>query len=315
MREYGRDILLGRKTIAPSFVRTPYFFNKVKQAMADRLADEKYVFTFQTQSLFDSSVRGIPHFIYTDHTHLANLSYPDFNPADLYAKSWIECESKIYHNATLNFTMSSNIARSMIEDYACAADRVVCVHCGPNVQVAENEVFDESRYLRKNVLFVGIDWERKGGPVLAEAFATVLDTYPEATLTIVGCSPKLDLSRCRAVGIAPLLEVKKYFREASIFALPTKREPFGIVFLEAMAHKLPIVATNIGAIPDLVFEGKSGYLVEPNNSQQLARRIMDLMHAPEKCREFGEHGHKHFWNGYTWEGIGLRMRENIERFL
>jgi glycosyltransferase involved in cell wall biosynthesis len=315
MRTYGMDIILGRKTISASIARTPYMFNKVKRAIADRLAHREYAFTFQTQSIFDASVRGIPHFTYTDHTHLANLSYPGFDRKELYAKSWIECEKQIYHNATLNFTMSSNISKSIIEDYSCDADRVACIHCGPNVPVTENEIFDESRYSNKNVLFVGIDWQRKGGPVLAEAFAIVLGTYPEATLTIVGCSPELNLPRCNVVGMIPVREVKKYYAQASIFALPARREPFGIVFVEAMAHKLPIVATNIGAIPDLVLEGKNGYLVEPNNSEQLAQRIIDLMGAPDKCNDFGEYGHKHFLESYTWERIGLRIRESIERFL
>jgi glycosyltransferase involved in cell wall biosynthesis len=315
LKEYWGDIFLNRKTISTSCRRTPYVFNKAKRAILNRLANQKYAFTFQTQSIIDSSLPGIPHFVYTDHTHLANLYYPGFNRQRLFAKSWIECEKKIYQNATLIFTRSSNISKSMIDDYSCSPDKVVCVYCGSNVPVTKDEVLDEHRFSNKNILFVGRDWQRKGGPVLVEAFRIVLGTYPDATLTIVGCTPKLDIPNCNVVGSVPLSDVKKYYMQASVFCLPTTLEPFGNVLIEAMAHKLPVIATGIGAIPDFILEGKNGYLVEPNNSQQLSQRIIELISSPGKCKAFGEYGHNLYWDRYTWEKTGVRIRENIEQFL
>ena len=76
---------------------------------------------------------------YTDHTHLANLTYPGFDRKHLLSERWIECEKEIYQHATVNFTMSSNISASMIEDYNCDRERVACVYCGSNVQVGDDE--------------------------------------------------------------------------------------------------------------------------------------------------------------------------------
>lgn len=317
LREYGKDILTGKKNISSAtYLRTVYVFNKIKKIVVDKLAkQEDYVFTFQTQSFFDASVPGIPHFVYTDHTYLANLQYPGFDRQNLPPQSLIECEKTIYQNATLNFTMSSNISRSIIKDYCCSPEQVACVYCGANIQTIKEEKFAEERFSLKNILFVGTDWERKGGPVLEQAFRTVLKTHPDATLTIVGCTPELELPNCNAIGRIPRSKVKEYFTQASIFAFPTTVEPFGIVLLEAMAHKIPVVASNIGAIPELVLEGKNGYVVEPNNPQQLSQKIIELIGLPEKCKAFGEYGHELFWNRYTWEKTGIRMRENIERFL
>src|SRR5512133_3924593 len=70
--EYGGDIVSGRKKLILTYNRTAYFFRKRRKFLLSRLSREKYDFTFQTQSLFDASVPGIPHFLYTDHTHLAN---------------------------------------------------------------------------------------------------------------------------------------------------------------------------------------------------------------------------------------------------
>jgi glycosyltransferase involved in cell wall biosynthesis len=315
LKLYSREILRGDKTISDCIPRTPSVFNKVKRAARRRLANQNYAFTFQTQSIFDTSQPGVPHFMYTDHTHLANLKYPEFKKKDLFSKSWIECEKQVYHNATLNFTMSSNITRSMIEDYCCPPEKVACVYCGANVQVAQDEIFDDNRYAGRNILFAGYDWERKGGPTLLEAFKIVSHSFPDASLTVVGNRPHLHFDHCRFVGNVSLSDMNKYYKEASIFCLPTKLEPFGIVFLEAMANKLPVVATNIGAIPDFIIEGENGYLVEPNNAEQLAQRLIALMASPDRCKAFGEYGHRLFWERYTWEKTGARMCENIERYL
>ncbi len=315
IKEYGMDIFDRRINIANRRLFTNYFFNKLRTFILERAANRDYLFTFQTQSFFDASIPGIPHFVYTDHTALANLSYPGFSKTSLPSNSWLECERQVYHHATLNFTMSDNITNSMVKDYGCAPDRAVNVYCGSNISVSQDDLFDDTRYARQNILFVGVEWERKGGFVLVEAFKIVLNRFPKATLNIVGCTPKIDLPNCRVVGKVPLAEISEYFKQASVFCLPTKLEPFGIVFLEAMAHKLPVVATNIGAIPEFIIEGKNGYLVEPDRPQQLAEKLIELLDSPAQCQSFGEYGHRRFWDIYTWEKTGVRIRENIERFI
>lgn len=315
LKVYGLDLLLGKKKLEHTLTRTPYIFRQVKQAVQQKLSGRNYVFTFQTQSIFDFGLPGIPHFTYTDHTHMANLNYPGFKRERLLSRSWIDCERSLYQNAALNFTMSSNISRSMIEDYGCKPEQVACVYSGANVQATEGEAFNEQRFAKKNILFVGIDWQRKGGPVLVDAFKSVLAAHPDAHLTIVGCSPEIELPNCTVVGRIPLPEVKKYFEQASVFCLPTTLEPFGIVFLEAMAHKLPIVATNIGAIPDFVADGQNGYKVEPGNAEQLAEKLIVMIGSPEHCKAFGEFGHRLFWDRYTWAKTGVRMREKILPFI
>jgi glycosyltransferase involved in cell wall biosynthesis len=316
LKEYGKDILLGKKNLSSiTYLRTPYIVNKVRKAIVNKLSKQKYVFTFQTQSLFDASLPGVPHFVYTDHTHLANLQYPGFNPQDIPPQALLEYEKKIYQNSTLNLTMSSNISESMIKDYSCNPQKIACVYCGANTLVKEDEIFEEKRYSNQNILFVGTEWERKGGPVLIEAFKKVLKTYPDASLTIVGCTPQLDVPNCNVVGRIPLAEVKQYFQKASIFCLPTILEPFGIVFLEAMAHKLPIIGSNIGAIPEFLHDDHNGYLVETNNSEQLSQKIIKLIGSPEKCMAFGEYGHQLFWSRYTWKKTGEKIHENIRLFL
>ncbi len=145
-----------------------------------------------------------------------------------------------------------------------------CVYCGSSIYLRKNDLTREKVYISKNILFVGVDWEREGGPTRAKAFNEVLRVHPDATLTIVGTSPQLGIPNCNVVRRIPLSEVKRYYEEARIFCLSTEIEPFGIVFLEAMAHKLPI----IGTIPDFIEEGKNRYMVELGDQVQLSKKLL-----------------------------------------
>lgn len=310
IKEYGWEILLGQKQAKESFFRTTYFFHQLKALLTRKLAGSDYVFSFQMQSLYDASTAELPHFVYTDHTNLANLTYPIRMPHKLYSPAWLSLERTIYENATHIFTRSSNITRSIVEQYAGDATKISCVYAGGNIQFDEVEL-DNDSYRNKNILFVGVDWERKGGPELVEAFRQVLAVHPDARLTIVGCNPTVDVPNCDIIGRIPLAQVGDYYRRASIFCLPTKLEPFGIVFLEAFSYKLPIVATNVGAIPDFVVPGENGYLVVSGESKTLAAALIQLLDDPEQCRTFGEKGYKLVQENYTWDKVGSRMREQI----
>ena len=312
-RSYGLDLARGHKKLRGAFLATPYLFKRVKAIITEHVAQdpEQYAFTFQLQSFFDASTGLVPHFVYTDHTHLANLEYPDFDDRGLYSEAWLALERSIYGNATRVFTRSTNIAQSIVNQYGVAAEKVICVYAGVNVRV-ESGGLNPGRYDKGNILFVGIDWERKGGPDLIQAFRQVRELFPGASLTIVGCSPEIKLPNCRVVGRIPVDEVHQYYEEASLFCLPTTLEPFGVVFVEAMAYGLPIVATRIGAIPDFVSEGHNGYLVEPRDVAALTSALANLVDDGEKCRAFGQFGRKLAAERYNWKNVGARIRQSIE---
>lgn len=315
LRLYGFSLLTVKRPFANYYRRTPYYFNRIRNIIRKRYASTPFHFTIQTQSIFDLSLPGIPHFVYTDHTHLANKEYPAFNPNRLYAQSWIDCEKEIYQQAALVFTMSWNIGESLCRDYSCARGSVKIIYCGANVTAQREEHFSDERYRSKNILFAGVDWERKGGRELVAAFRKVKAVHPDASLTIVGCSPRVLQPGVNVKGWLPPEKVKAHFEQASVFCLPTRIEPFGVVFLEAMAHQLPVIATSIGAIPDFVLDGENGFLVQPDNIDQLADRIIMLLDSPELCKKMGQSGHRLFWERYNWPDTGRRLKDYIDKHL
>jgi glycosyltransferase involved in cell wall biosynthesis len=312
-RDYGFASFLTKGRVNSRLMRTAYCFRKIRELLLQRLSRRRYLFTFQTQSLVDASVPGTPHFLYTDHTHLVNLRYPGKRQTPMASAEWVELERSMYQNSRLNFTMSAHVSRSLVEQYGCPPARVECVYAGSNVARADAGNLGRERFARKNILFVGIDWNRKGGAVLLEAFRQVRRSHPTAQLTIVGCAPNVSMVGCRVVGRVPPAEVAKYYRTASVFCLPTTVEPFGIVFLEAFAHGLPIVTTNIGAIPDFIEQGRSGYMVDCNDARQLADRLNNLLADPAKCAAFGARGRALVDDRYTWHATAERLAAHIKR--
>lgn len=308
---YGRDILRGYRTIGEAFWGTSYLFTQtrklIKQALARRPGS--YVFTFQLQSMVDAHVDNLPHFVYTDHTHLANLSYGRFNVRRLNSEAWLAQERGLYQQADLVFTRSSNISRSLVEQYGLPPEKAVCAYVGVNVQ--PQPVGDDGRYHNQHVLFVGSDWERKGGPELAQAFQAVQKKLPQARLTIVGAAPELDIPNCRVLGQIPVEDVSRYYQEASVFCLPTQLEPFGVAFIEAMAHQLPIIATAVGAIPDFVHNGYNGLLVAPNCVPELTAALYTLLDNPPLCATYGANGYQLFQERYNWDQVGKTIRRHV----
>jgi len=309
---YGLDFMRGYKNLGDVkkvMLCTPYLFRKMRQIINQKVLQGAYTFTLQTQSIHDYSTRGTPHFIYTDHTALVNHYYPDINLRK-YKKSdsYLSLEPSIYTNARRVFVLGSHVARSLVEQYALPPENVRCIGAGNNVVLKEE--LTGKQYNQKNILFVGIEWKRKGGPLLVSAFREVLKVHPDAHLTIVGCKPKVDLPNCHVLGKIPVEEVTGYFQAATVFCMPSVREPFGIVYIEAMLFKLPVVALNIGATADFIQHGHNGYLVD-KKPDEIAQVLNQLLSNPTKCRAMGERGYP-IAKRFTWDQVGARLKAHID---
>ena len=110
-------------------------------------------------------------------------------------------------------------------------------------------------------------------------------------------------------------QLKSLYEKADIFCMPTLLEPFGIVYLEAMAAGLPIIATRIGAIPDFVRDGWNGWLVEPGDVDEIANAITRLFDDPEQCRIFGSRSYQLVHEKYNWPAVGKNIQKDILNYL
>jgi glycosyltransferase involved in cell wall biosynthesis len=81
--------------------------------------------------------------------------------------------------------------------------------------------------------------------------------------------------------------IKEKLGQADLFLLPSQLESFGLAALEAMACEVPVIATNVGGVPEVIENGVDGYLVEPGDVKTAAKFAIDLLSRPDRGREIG----------------------------
>jgi glycosyltransferase involved in cell wall biosynthesis len=221
-------------------------------------------------------------------------------------------ERMVYEGASLIFVMSNWLKDSLIRDFGISEGKIITTYAGTNLRVGD---FDKN-YGGRTVLFVGKNFERKGGPVLLEAFKLVKKEVKAAKLVIVG--PNIDIQEdgVEVKGrVTDPNELSKLFREASLFVLPSLYEPFGIVFAEAFAFKNPCIGTDICAMPEIIEEGKGGFLVSPDDPRALANRMIMLLKDEVLSRKMGDYGFEKVRNILNWDAVVDKMIFNCSKIL
>jgi glycosyltransferase involved in cell wall biosynthesis len=287
LREYGLSSLRSKARFRYRMARTSTYFREIRRRYLAHVGKAPYVASIQTQSMFDGATGRFPHVIYTDHVARARERVGWDDGLGRPGPRWLALERETYANARRVFTFGSAMRAFLVDQYQQDPDHVCRAGAGPNVLPATRPSTDIDRYARRNILFVGIDWERKGGPDLVAAFARVRDRLPDATLTIIGCSPEVSVPGASVLGRLPPDAVQRHFAEAAVFCMPSRLEPFGIVYVEALHYCLPIVATNVCDIGDLVIDGENGFLVPPRDPEALAAALVTVLEDPATCRAYG----------------------------
>jgi glycosyltransferase involved in cell wall biosynthesis len=167
-------------------------------------------------------------------------------------------------------------------------------------------------------LFVGrLDPDQKGLDVLIRAM-TKLPRNPLLRLRLVGedwggaellrqLAHRLGVAdRVTLVGKLSRVQLVSEFVEADFVVLPSRFEPFGIVLLEAMAAGLPVIASRVGGIPEIVAEGRTGLLVEPDNADALARSLQLLSQDESLRLSMGRAAREHV-KEYAWDSVVPRI--------
>jgi glycosyltransferase involved in cell wall biosynthesis len=120
------------------------------------------------------------------------------------------------------------------------------------------------------------------------------------------------ISKGDPAGIDALLA--EYAR-ATVFAMPSLYEPYGIVFAEAMAHRLPCIGTDNCAMPEIIRHGETGYVVPVGDEVALADRLISLLRDPAAARQMGNAGYEKYTRDHTWKAVTGRMCDAIESVL
>jgi glycosyltransferase involved in cell wall biosynthesis len=160
----------------------------------------------------------------------------------------------------------------------------------------------------KLVSFVGQLDERKGLHFLLEAWKIVAFKHSDAVLLLMGKGPMKgyidDFVQQHHLQSSVLLlgfrnDIPAILQQSYLLALPSLWEGFGYVLVEAMAARIPTVATATSSIPEIVVHNETGFLVPPKDSEALGKALHDLLQKPDVARTLGENGRKRMEKMFT----------------
>ena len=216
-------------------------------------------------------------------------------------------------------SVSNSIRDYIVRDIGFETEKVKTIHNGIaslNGSKRQSIDFTENRAIK--LVSVGRIAAIKNFPLLINAFKTVLKTIDNIELTIIGDGPEMDTlsamvkkleltSRVNLLGFQK--NVDYHISQSDIFILSSDYEGISIAALEAMSLGVPIIATNVGGMPEMVLEGKTGILVPKGSVNQLAAAIIALAQSPENIYKFGFSGMKHFENNFHEDVVIEQYKE------
>lgn len=238
---------------------------------------------------------GVP-VVYTGDTtfRLMRDYYPEFSGlSEGYVVQAEEIERRALERADLVLPASQWAADSVRRHYGTAPEKVHVLPYGANLEEvppAERVGVAAKPAEACVLLFLGVDWERKGGPIAHGAVAALRERGVDARMVVCGTVPPPEYA-AGWMRVVPRLskedpreraELSRLLLEASFLLLPTRRECYGIVFCEAAGHGTPSIATDTGGVSGAVLEGRSGFLLPPEAS---AAEYAELIHRLHRDRE------------------------------
>ena len=247
--------------------------------------------------------RQIPFLLATDMTPLfcAKREFwyavPEFDPSSVSSRLKQAITASVYRSAFHCLPWSTAVRDSLVEDYGVPEKNVTILPPGIDLSKwrAPDRLADLTRPVRKpfTVLHVGTDFHRKGADLLlalakepefsdAEFHFATSDfpaEHPPNVFIHRNLSPNSD-------------SLTALYRQADVFALPTRADTYSMVALEAMASGLPVVISRVGGIEDIIVEGETGFLMAPDGLSSLRDRLRYLRAHPGEAVTMGTKGRR-----------------------
>jgi glycosyltransferase involved in cell wall biosynthesis len=206
----------------------------------------------------------------------------------------IALEQKVFDAAAKIVTFSEHAKLSVVRDYGISEEKVQCIYPGVDIEFltsAFNKEIPPNASNLCKILFVGGDFQRKGGfdllEVFLEWFADVAELHLVTQVDVKCDHPNVYVYQDIQAYTEPWL---KLYRMADIFVMPSRAEALGHVFVEAMAVGLPVIATTLPATSEIILHGKTGFLTNLGDREDLARCLGFLIGNPELRRSMGMEG-------------------------
>jgi glycosyltransferase involved in cell wall biosynthesis len=269
---------------------------------------------------------GKPVVFWTDATFAGLLDFY-FSSTRLCAdsiKNGHKMEQRALSKCRMAIYSSEWAARTAIQNYDVNPEKVKVVPFGANISCDRSPadivelVGRRSRDICK-LLFLGVDWQRKGGELAVEVARMLIQRGIRAELHVVGCQPRGEvpdfvkvygfLSKADAEGKERL---ERVLSESNFLIVPSRAECYGLVFAEASSYGLPSLATDVGGIPTLIRNGKNGHIFPLDEGPAAYCDYIEvLFSSPDEYRELALSSFQEYSERLNWTSAGRKVRDLI----
>ena len=255
--------------------------------------------------------------------------YPDYNSlSERAVRVGLDLDTRALERASVAFYASEWAFRSAVEDHGADPQKLEVVPYGANMPISynRNEVIDlVSRRPADTcrLLFVGVDWTRKGGDRVVDVARLLNERGLPTELHVVGSAPDPAtelphwvhlhgfLDKSTEAGVA---EMRRLFEASHFLIHPVKAEAFGVVFCEAAGHGVISLASRVGGIPSAVHEGVTGALFDVDaSSEGYADYVWRLMEHRPGYEEMAVGAFDEYQRNLNWEVQAEKVRTRLEK--
>ena len=278
----------------------------------------------------------VPTYMFHDAPWLAfHQAYAPWQKTPWPGNAFARAEARAARRTRRIFTGSDWAVRESMRLYKLPRERFAEAHLGANwtprqsteelVVLAKARARSLARNAPLQLLFLGKDWERKGGPLALEIAAELHGQGQPVRLHIVGSSPRVSVQERAFITVHGVLDLGKpesreqleqLFLASHFLLVPTQAECFGIVFAEAQGFAVPPVSRNVHALPSIVVNGKTGLLLpRAAPASTYAAALRKFVTAPEQYVAMAASARGYFESELTWKHAADVIASGIEATL
>lgn len=317
-----------KKNTAVEFLKSyaRFFSKQLQKELKKRPVD--VLFVSASSQLVAYLETDIPIIYMTDATFQQLQGYyPNFSNLAAYnIKQGIELDKKAFQKIN-HFMLASEWSKnSAVNDYGIEAEKISVVPCGANLdKIPDLSEINKGSSGQCNLLFLGVEWERKGGEIALETFRLLKQKGVSPHLHIIGCVPPHDLSDEKDITIIPFFDKNKnedfqqlhrIFLQTDFLLLPTRAECAGVVFSEASSYGIPSITTDTGGVTTYVKNGVNGFVFPLESGADLyAEKIKWLMAVRQELKGLKASTRKYYEENLNWDLWGIQFQKIAERLV
>jgi glycosyltransferase involved in cell wall biosynthesis len=257
----------------------------------------------------------IPIVYFTDvtfnqYSHYYKKEFTNVSPLSLWEGEWLE--RRTYKKSKLVIFTSKWAGESGMNFYGIPQSKIGYIPLGANMDFTPGKdiIFRKEKTPVLSLLFLGVDWDRKGGKIAYDTLIHLNEMGIKARLVICGCTPPDGISN-PSMEVIPFLDKNRkehhdmFFELLSTFhflILPTRADCSSAVSCEANAYGMPSIATITGGVPEVILDGVNGYcLPYEAGGPEYAKLIAEVYHDKEKYHELIRTSRQRYEDHLNWE--------------